>query len=50
MTWCDYSPLAEIINSPKMLGEYADQPLILNSPSILPFQGFVKNILEDALS
>ena len=50
MTWCNYSPLSEILNSPNALEEFAAQPLILHSPSILPFQEFVKAILNDALS
>lgn len=50
MTWCNYKPLAEIIDSPKMLENYASQALLLKAPSILPFRDFVKRILLDACS
>ena len=50
MTWCDYALLKEMLNSPQMLGGFASQALLLQSPSILPFRDFVKRILEDASS
>lgn len=50
MSWCDYAPLKEIINSPVTLDQYASQVLLLQAPSILPFRDFVKHILQDACS
>jgi len=50
MSWCNYAPLTEIINSPKALQDYGSQALLLKAPSILPFRDFVKRILEDAVS
>ncbi len=50
MSWCNYAPLAEIINSPQRLLAYSSQALLLNAPSILPFREFVKRMLEDATS
>lgn len=50
MSWCNYTPLAEIINTPKLLEGYSSQALLLKAPSIEPFKNFVKNILEDACS
>ena len=50
MSWCDYLPLKEIIQSPHLLEEYSSQALLLKAPSIEPFKHFVKNILEDACS
>jgi hypothetical protein len=48
MSWCNFSPLKDIINSPHMLAQYASQALLLQAPSILPFRDFVKRVLEDA--
>jgi len=50
MSWCNFAPLQEIIQSPQILDGYASQALLLKSPSILPFRDFVKHILEDATS
>lgn len=50
MTWCDYAPLKEIINSSQTLEGYTSQALLLDAPSIFPFRDFVKRILEDACS
>lgn len=50
MSWCNYAPLTEIINSPQVLQNYASQALIIKAPSILPFRDYVKRILEDATS
>jgi hypothetical protein len=50
MSWCDYTPLYDIINSPATLNQYASQALLLNAPSILPFRDFIKRILKDACS
>jgi hypothetical protein len=50
MSWCNFSPIKEIVESCKLLEEYASQALLLNAPSILPFRNFVKRIFEDASS
>jgi Glycosyltransferase family 10 (fucosyltransferase) C-term/Alpha-(1,3)-fucosyltransferase FucT N-terminal domain len=50
MSWCNFKPLREIINSPRILERYSTQPLLLEAPSILPFRDFVKRILADAYS
>jgi hypothetical protein len=50
MSWCNYAPLTEIINSSQALQDYTSQALLLRAPSILPFRDFVKRILEDAIS
>jgi len=50
MSWCDFAPLKEIINSPQILEDYTSQALLLGAPSILPFRDFVKRILDDAYS
>lgn len=50
MSWCNFSPLQEIIESPKLLETYASQALLIHAPSILPFRDFVKRIFEDASS
>jgi len=50
MSWCEYAPLTEIINTPKLLEEYRSQALFLRAPSIEPFKDFVKKILKDACS
>ena len=50
MSWCNFAPLKEIIQSPQILDGFASQALLLKSPSILPFRDFVKRILEDATS
>lgn len=50
MSWCNFSPLQEIISSHQLLEGYASQALLLNAPSILPFRDFVKRIFEDASS
>lgn len=48
MSWCNFEPLKDILTSPARLNEYAQQPLLLAAPSILPFRDYVKRILEDA--
>ena len=50
MAYCDFAPLAELIESPHKLSNYASQPLLLHSPSILPFRDFIKRVFDDALS
>jgi hypothetical protein len=48
MSWCGFSPLKDIVNTPHVLAQYASQALLLQAPSILPFRDFVKRVLEDA--
>lgn len=50
MSWCNYAPLQNIINSTEALNQIASQALLLQKPSILPFRDFIKQILEDAKS
>lgn len=50
MSWSNFAALEEIIQSPRALNDYADQSLLLQAPSILPFRTFVAKILEDASS
>lgn len=50
MSWCNFAPLQEILESQKLLRGYASEALLLNTPSVLPFRNFVKRILEDATS
>lgn len=50
MSWCNFAPLQEIMESHQLLEGYASQALLLNAPSIIPFRDFVKRILEDASS
>ena len=50
MAHCDFAPFAELIESPQKLSHYASQPLLLRSPSILPFRDFVKRVFDDAIS
>jgi hypothetical protein len=50
MAYCNFAPLAELIGSPQKLSHYASQPLLLQSPSILPFRDFIKRMFDDAIS
>jgi hypothetical protein len=50
MAYCDFAPLAELLESPQKLSKYASQPLLLHCPSILPFRDFVKRMFDDAIS
>jgi hypothetical protein len=50
MTWQDFSPLMDILNSPVHLEAYAEQPLLLNIPSIEPMRDFLREIVRQALS
>lgn len=50
MTWQNFEPLKEIINSPAKLGAYAEQPLLLKEPSIEPFRDFLREIVRKATS
>jgi hypothetical protein len=50
MSWQDFEPLKDIINSPAQLESYAEQPLLLNIPSIEPMKDFLREIVRQALS
>jgi hypothetical protein len=50
MTWQDFEPLKDILNSPAQLEGYADQPLLLDVPSIEPMKDFLREIVREALS
>ena len=50
MTWQDFSPLMDILNSPFQLEAFADQPLLLNTPSIEPVRDFLREIVVQAVS
>jgi hypothetical protein len=49
MTWQNFAPLRDIVNSPA-LAAFADQPLLLNIPSIEPIRTFLKEIVQEAIS
>ena len=42
--------LQEILHTQKILNSYAEQPLILNKPSIEPIKNFIQDIIGQALS
>jgi len=50
MSWQDFEPLKDIINSPAQLEAFAVQPLLLNLPSIEPMKDFLRGIVRQALS
>lgn len=50
MSWQDFEPLKNIINSPTQLDAFAEQPLLLNVPSIEPMRDFLREIVRQALS
>lgn len=50
MTWQDFAPLQGILNSPAELESYAEQPLLLNRPSIEPLRDFLREIVRKAVS
>jgi hypothetical protein len=50
MSWQDFEPLKDIINSPSQLEFFAEQPLLLNNPSIEPMKDFLREIVRQALS
>ena len=49
MSWQDFEPLYEIINSPAKLESFADMPLLLNAPSIEPLKDFLREIMRQAV-
>lgn len=50
MSWQNFELLNDIINSPALLESYAEQPLLINEPSIEPMKDFMREILLQALS
>jgi hypothetical protein len=50
MTWQDFEPLKDILNSPIQLEAYAEQPLLLKPLSIEPLKDFVQEIVRQAIS
>lgn len=50
MAWQDFEPLKDIINSRIRLEFFAEQPLLLNTPSIEPMKDFLREIVRQALS
>lgn len=50
MSWQDFEPLNDIINSPAKLESFAEQPLLLNIPSIEPMKDFLREIVLQVLS
>jgi hypothetical protein len=50
MSWQNFEPLKELLSSNERMEAFADQPLILNRPTIEPMKIFIKEILVQALS
>ena len=50
MTWQGFAPLQDILNSPAQLEAFAEQPLLLQAPSIEPLRDFVREIVRQAIS
>ena len=50
MTWQNFAPLKEILDSPTQLAAFAEQPLLLKTPSVEPMRDFVREIVRQALS
>ena len=50
MTWQDFAPLKEILNSPTGLEPFTEQPLLLSAPSIEPMKDYLREIVRQALS
>ena len=48
MIWNDFIQLAEYFNNKKMLEAFADEPLLLKSPSILILREFISEIILQA--
>ena len=49
MSWQDFEPLKDIINSRTKLESFAEQPLLLNIPSIEPIKDFLLEIVKQSL-
>lgn len=50
MSWQDFEPLKEILNSPAQLNAYSDQTLLRWIPTVEPMKNFVREIVRQALS
>jgi hypothetical protein len=50
MSGSHFSELAEILHSKQILASYADQPLLLQRPTLEPLKKYLKNIIQTALS
>jgi hypothetical protein len=50
MTWQNFEPLFEILNSSAQLEAFAEQPLLLKPTSIEPLRDFVREIVRQAIS
>jgi hypothetical protein len=50
MSWQNFEPLKDILNSPAQLKTFAEQPLLLNIPSIESMKDFLREIVRQALS
>ena len=50
MSGSHFSELAEILHSQQILASYADQPLLLQRPTLEPLKNYLKNIIQSALS
>ena len=50
MSWQNFEPLRDILNSPSQLDAFAVQPLLAEAPSIEPIKDFLREILRQALS
>jgi hypothetical protein len=50
MSWQDFEPLREILNSPTELEAFSEQPLLLNPSSVEPLKDFLREIVRQALS
>jgi hypothetical protein len=50
MTWQDFEPLNDILNSPAQLEAYTEQPLLLEAPSIEPMRDFLRKVVLQATS
>lgn len=46
----NYQELGQILHSKSKLEHYAEQPLLLNKPSLAPLKNYLKNIIQSALS
>lgn len=49
MSWQNFSPLIELLNSETHLEAFAEQPLVLNAPSIEPTKEYLKEIVLQAI-
>jgi hypothetical protein len=50
MSWQNFDPLKDILNSPARLKTFSEQPLLLQAPSIQPLREFLINVVQDAVS